>query len=363
MPFCAFCGVEVRPTGLACGGCGAFIQKGGVVNQSPQENPPQPLEQEQRVITEFVPTREERIVRCRICNGENKRGECYCVHCGRVLIPKSDHDEVVDIDKKTVRKIPPRQQVLNLKIACQLYALKLINKLEPYPCNNIIELQDGERVECKQKIDISMERCPRCQQKNDVFYNCKNAKLQGVNCDQRITLDMMYCPKCEAIHRSGKNIDSSTLVNDLISIVGGMTFGEEIISFVDNNLQQDFIQFKLVKQTFPVVIAHDRVSTIKTDLESWCNRLSEVLSMLAMFLDIATGKKGSSGMQSIFQSFNPFLFMQGNGPSAPVPSDDLNQLIDQRQAEIQQGNVAEAAGDAGDEEDEEEEDDGYQFSV
>jgi hypothetical protein len=323
------------------------------VAPAPQPFPP-------RSIATLMPSRNERVVTCRKCGGENKRGETNCMHCGYLLIPPTEMEEISEIDDKTYQKLSPKFHNDYLRVASQLIVLKILNRIDPYPCQTTIEMDDGSKVKCGQELQFWMEKCPRCKQTNTVVYNCKNKKH---GCNAVLPIDAMRCPnpKCKA----------TSMLADVISIVKGYaTGGESTIQFVDENIQPIFQQFQMIRSTMRVLIDHKGLIMLKFDLESICERMAKIMKFLALYLESVTKKQGIASMRNVFQISS----LQNLSTTPPRRSDDLDALLQERERAIQQGGAAppaEAAGGGGagdgggggDDDDADDDDDGFDFSI
>lgn len=310
-------------------------------------------------IATLMPSRNERVVSCRKCGGDNKRGETNCMHCGYLLIPPTEMEEISDIDDKTYQKLSPKFHNDYLRVAAQLIVLKILNRIDPYRCQTVVEMDDGSKVKCGQELQFWMESCPRCSQSNATAYSCKNKKH---GCNAVLSLDAMRCqnPKCKA----------TSMLADIISIVKGYaTGGGSTIEFVEENMQPVFQQFQMIRNTMRVLIDHKGLIMLKFDLESICERMAKIMKFLALYLESVTKKQGIASMKNVFQLSS----LQNLSSSPPRRSDDLDALLQERERAIQQGGAAppaQAGGGGGDEDDGDgsagsggNDDDGFDFSI
>jgi hypothetical protein len=349
---CDNCGNEIAVTDVVCENCHAFImvenmiengagKKGGNTDQVKIEN-----------LALLIPNRGEKIVKCIKCGGQNRRGDSHCIHCGYLIIPINEHDEIVSNDDAILRKIDPQYHRLYFKIGCQLLVLKNARKIGKYPCSTKIEDGDGHLVKCDYPLEYSMKKCPRCGEPNDKTYACKNFD-QG--CITPIDIDDLRCPSCKA----------STMLSDMMNIISGKVSGDIVINYIDEHVDPIFPQFQITRQTLPITMNHREIIMMKFDLENISKRMAKILKWLAMYLEATTKQQGMASMPTIFQSFNAAAIAGSFRP--PQRSNELNDLISEREQDIQ--NVA-GAGDGnppGNGEVENDNpgdvDDGFEFSV
>ena len=348
--FCPKCGDKVDMDEIVCEHCGTPLDE-NVVGSVSATTPFPP-----RSISKLIPKRSERLVSCHKCGGENHRGETNCVYCGYLIIPATEIEEISEIDDKVFRQLSPKFHDDYFRIAAQLIVLKVLDRIDPYPCPTVIEMDDGSKVQCGQELYFYTDKCPRCLQPNKIGYNCKN-KERG--CNAISTIDMMRCPnpKCRA----------TSMLSDIMSIIKGTSMSsDDTIQFIDENMQPTFPQFKMIRNTMRVMIDHKGLIMLKFDLESICERMAKIMKFLAIYLEAVTKRQGLASMKNVFQMSS----LQNLSTSPPKRSDDLDALLQDRERNIQQGANGAAANNHQDDDDNDDhgggggnDDDGFDFTI
>lgn len=324
--YCPHCGKKLSPAEIICAGCGHFINIDEMITGDVME-PDENIRLQDMNISRYIPTPEEKIVRCKLCGGENKRGDNNCKHCGFLIKQSSVREEIINEDDEIINTIPPTKQDLYRMMGIKLYIYKLINKFS-YKCQTRYQHEDGSIETCGQQLTFIHKSCPKCKEKKEIFYNCSNYDDPKIRCMQPIDMDMMICPNCGA----------STLLNDLKSVITGQAFDPNAVMIAKKYLQRDFPGFTLLNENYTIVISHHKLMEAKWWLQSKSKAVSEMLKMLAMFLDVVTNPRGKPSMPSIFGSFN--LPRAINQVQSPQPSLGLQDLLQKRLIDMQAGNAA-----------------------
>lgn len=363
--YCAFCGHKLKPSDLICGNCGSLLSSATVTSQDPNAILDEEPDDDEggdggirpRAIHRFIPARDEKIVKCHKCGGENRRGELNCRYCNYLLVPTTEIDEITEQDENTYRRMVPRMHEDYFLIGVQLIVLKLIKKLAPYPCKTVVQDPDGNIRECGATLNFYDDICPYCGEKNIVGYNCKNADR---GCQEVIPVfpPTKRCPSC----------NSETLMHDITALLNGKLMGEEAVRFTMGKIAPIFPDFELLMDTFSIMIDHRSLVSMESDLKGIANRMAKYFKWLALYLDSLSQKQGTPTMSTIFQ--NPNAMLSSINP--PRRSDNLDNLIMERESSIQgmatpgdgivspatqpaSPNVSTAGGN--------DEDDGFDFSI
>ena len=322
--FCPQCGSKIDMDEIVCEKCGTPVDENAAGSVAAARLFPPAS------ISKLIPKQSERVVICHKCGGENIRGETNCAHCGYLILPATEIEEIAEIDDELYRRLSPKFHNDYLRIAVQLLVIKILNRIDPYPCQTMIEMDDGSKVKCGQELQFYMDKCPKCRQTNIIAYNCKN-KVRG--CIGVLSVDMMRCPKCRA----------TSMLSDILDIItGSASSSEDILRFTDENLQPIFPQFKMIRSTMRVMIDHKGLIMLKFDLESICERMAKIMKFLALYLEAVTKRQGLASMKNVFQLSS----LQHLSTPPPKRSDDLDALLQERERAIQQGSGGNAGAGA-----------------
>lgn len=287
-----------------------------------EEEPEKEVRLQDMNISNFIPTHDEKIVRCQLCGGENHRGLSNCVHCGYMIKQSTQREEIIEEDDVIVSRIPPSKLHMYRTMGIQLYIYKLINKFR-YNCQTKYKYPDGRVETCGQPLTFIHDTCPKCKEKKQIYYNCTNYDDPKIKCDQLIDVSMLVCPKCQA----------PTLYSDILSIVTGNSIDNEAIKFTYRYLQRDFPKFVLVQDNYKIVITHQKLMQAKWWLQRTSLSVSEMLKMLAIFIGAVMTRGGKPSMPSILTSFN--LAKTLSQIRSPQESDGLAELIHARENEVE----------------------------
>lgn len=324
--YCPHCGRRLLAGEIICNGCGHYLEFGDMV-MGDEVEPNEEVRLQDMNISKFIPSASEKIVRCQLCGGENRRGSYNCQHCGFLLKEATPREEIIKEDEEVIASIPPEKHDSYRMMGIKLYIYKLIDKFS-YKCQTKFQHPDGKIETCDQPLTFIHKKCPKCNEPKEIYYNCSNYDDPKVQCTQLIDMDMMVCPRCGA----------STLLNDLKAIITGQAHDNNAVMITRKYLQPDFPRFMMLNENYTIVITHHKLMEAKWWLQSNSKAVSEMLKMLSMFLDVMTNPKGKPSMPSIFSSFN--LERAITQVQSPQPSTGLQEILQQRVADIQGVNGA-----------------------
>jgi len=272
------------------------------------------------------------------CLKKNSRLETYCTNCG-MLLPTHDIKMENKIqDQRIVQLLDPNTRKIYLRIGIILVIAKLVGKQNNVICNNL--KNDGTK--CKEILTPLTKKCPSCGRMYG-YYQCNN-------CNTYISFSAMKCYKC----------GSPSYLSDALRVIDGSAIGdgaERIIQDFEN-----IFEVSLRKQAYSSLVQADKIIQGKAMISNCARQLKVILDLLCDFLLDFSSVSRSFQMQDAFSAMQYNGIKNGiteiNQVNAPIPSEDLKQLLIQQQNALnKQNNDQNSQEEQNDEDDENENDD------